>query len=92
MMDNPFQQINEKLDAINRKMKSPEQPPEWLDADQAAAFLGLKKSTVYKKVMLGELPHYKTGKKLKFKRSELEAYIESGKQNTTVYKGIRIEK
>ena len=91
-MTNPFDEINAKLEAIRRSMNNPEPPPEWLDVDQAADFLNLKKSTVYKKVMLGELPYYKTGKKLKFKRSELEAYIEAGRQNTNVFKGIRIEK
>lgn len=91
-MYNPFDEINAKLEAMRRSMNNPEPPPEWLNADQASVFLDLKKSTIYKKTMMGELPFYKTGKKLMFKRSELEALIEAGRQNTSVFKGIKLER
>jgi excisionase family DNA binding protein len=46
-----------------------------IDADGAAAFLKLKKATVYNLVFYGKLKAYKPGgKKLLFKLSDLERY------------------
>ncbi len=56
--------------------------PEILNIDQAAKFVGLKKSTVYEKTSYQEIPHYKRGGKLYFLRSELEAWIKAGKVKT----------
>lgn len=39
-------------------------------------------TTVYKWVRNGQIPYYKTGKKLIFKRSEIEAWIKQGRQMT----------
>ena len=39
-------------------------------------------ATIYKWVRNGLIPYYKTGKKLIFKRSEIEAWINDGRQLT----------
>lgn len=39
-------------------------------------------ATIYKWVRNGMIPYYKTGKKLIFKRSEIEAWINDGRQMT----------
>ncbi len=93
-MNNPFDDLKKQLSEIQRQIscQQTEKQSEWLDADQAADLLSLKKSTVYKKTMDRELPFYKNGKKLKFKRSELEAYLEAGRSHMNVYSGIKIEK
>ena len=39
-------------------------------------------ATIYKWVRNGQIPYYKTGKKLIFKRSEIEAWINEGRQMT----------
>ena len=39
-------------------------------------------ATIYKWVRIGQIPYYKTGKKLIFKRSEIEAWINDGRQMT----------
>jgi excisionase family DNA binding protein len=52
---------------------------ELIDVKQASAMLNLARATVYEKTSLKLLPHYKKGKKIMFKRSELLAWLESGK-------------
>jgi excisionase family DNA binding protein len=46
--------------------------------------LNLARATVYEKTSLKLLPHYKKGKKIMFKRSELLEWIESGKVDTMI--------
>lgn len=45
--------------------------------DEACKILRRKKSTIYHLVRDGELPHYKTGKMLEFRPSELYAWQNS---------------
>lgn len=77
-MDNPFEQIVERLDLIEKLLKSKLEAtkvelsePEFLTVKQAAELLSLSKQTVYQKCSRRELPHIKTGKHLLFERSEL---------------------
>ncbi len=42
---------------------------------EAAKFLGLSESQVYKLVHRRDIPHYKRGKLLRFKQSELEDWL-----------------
>lgn len=55
---------------------------ELIDVKQASIILNLARATVYEKTSLKLIPHYKKGKKLLFKRSELFEWIESGKIDT----------
>ena len=55
-------------------------PPEILHIDQAAELLNLAKATIYCLTSKGKIPHFKTGKKLYFKRSELLEWIEANKR------------
>jgi excisionase family DNA binding protein len=48
-----------------------------LNIDQAARFLGLKKGTVYNMVSRKVLPHYKIGRRVFFRQTELEAWFKS---------------
>lgn len=47
----------------------------YINAEQAAEYLGIKRQSVYNKVAAGELPHYKRDGLLRFKRSELDAWL-----------------
>ena len=47
-----------------------------LNVEEAAAYLGLKVDTVYKKARLRELPYVKVGRALRFDVRELELYVE----------------
>lgn len=69
-----------------RKMLPP-QPPikdeDFLSAEETAKFLKIKLSTLYSKVEKSDLPHYRSGKrKLLFKKTELEAYINERKSKS----------
>lgn len=60
----------------------PIQAKELLTIEEASIFLNLAKPTIYSLTSRRELPFFKTGKKLYFKRSELLSWIEKGKQKT----------
>ncbi|MEI3156331.1 MAG: helix-turn-helix domain-containing protein [Muribaculaceae bacterium] len=56
---------------------------EVLTSDEAAAYMGVSKSHLYKLTMRGEVPHYKpTGKMVYFNRQELEAWLQSNRVAT----------
>lgn len=57
--------------------------PESLGGIQLAVQItGLAIPTIYSYVSERQIPHYKKGKRLYFKRSELEKWIEGGKRKT----------
>ena len=47
----------------------------FLEMNEAASFLRISKSTLYKKVMNKELPFYKVGRKTLFSKEELASFI-----------------
>jgi len=51
-----------------------------LTAPEAAAFVGLKISYLYKLAMLGKIPYYKPRGKLYFKQTDLEAFALRGRR------------
>ena len=54
----------------------------YLDADQAAEFIKMKKSTIYQLVHKRKIPHNKTGKNLLFNKAELVRWIENSKKDS----------
>lgn len=55
---------------------------EIMDFIEMRRYLRLGQSTAYQKVSDGEIPHYKKGRRLYFKKKELQAYVESGRRKT----------
>jgi len=55
----------------------------WIGIDEAAAYLDVNKDTIrnWIKKAEAEIPAHKVGKQWKFKRSELDAWIHSGKSS-----------
>lgn len=54
-----------------------------LTIDEAAEFLHLSKSHLYRLTSKGEIPHYKpTGKRIYFFRNDLIEFLKSGKVRT----------
>ena len=50
----------------------------WISAEQAAEHLGYALGTLYNKIADGEsIPHRKVGRMFKFKRSELDEWVEA---------------
>lgn len=82
-MNNPFNSIESKLDEILKELKSIKQPDTIGGIELAQEITGLSKSTIYKRTMRRELPHSRVGGRLYFNRSELEAWINSGKREMT---------
>ncbi|WP_161891165.1 helix-turn-helix domain-containing protein [Pontibacter russatus] len=54
-----------------------------LNIDEAAAFLGLKKETLYGKVRRREVPVNKQGNRLYFSKAELTEWVKGGRKLTT---------
>lgn len=53
-------------------------PEPWITAEEAAAHLGYAVGSLYNKLADGEpIPHRRIGNRLRFRRSELDAWIES---------------
>lgn len=73
-------QINELVSGTStttRKRRCIDHDTEWLSVDQAADVLGVSKSFIYERTQRyngDALPHYKVGKFLRFKKSELLAW------------------
>lgn len=50
----------------------------WLSVDEIAAYLGIKRYTVYKWIERRRMPAHKVGSLWKFKRDEIDAWVRRG--------------
>jgi len=55
----------------------------WIGIDEAASYLGVNKDSIRNWIKKGnsEIPAHKIGKQWKFKRSELDEWVKSGKSS-----------
>ena len=89
-MENPFELILERLNTIENLIKSLKKIDpvlnspvnEILNMNEAAAYLGLTKSYLYKMTSSRMIPHSKLGKKIIFWRNELYDWISAHKVKT----------
>lgn len=51
----------------------------WIGLEEAAGYLGVKKETVRSWIKKTDIPAHKIGKLWKFKKSELDIWVKSGK-------------
>jgi excisionase family DNA binding protein len=51
----------------------------WLSVDEIAAYLGVKRDTVYKWRFRRQMPAHKVGKLWKFRKEEVDEWVVSGK-------------
>jgi excisionase family DNA binding protein len=65
------------------KPEKPEFTEDILDINAASQFLKVSKSTLYKLSSNMEIPRFKKGKRLYFKKTELVNWISEGKLKTT---------
>ncbi|MBS0424570.1 MAG: helix-turn-helix domain-containing protein [Proteobacteria bacterium] len=82
VMENPFELIFDKLNNIENLLKAVMKKDngtivvtEVFNLKQAAEYVSLSKSAIYKKTSERNIPHFKQGKKLYFKRSELDTWL-----------------
>ncbi len=62
------------------KMKESNFNDNWINIEEAAAYLGVKAVTIRDWIRKGkDIPAHKIGKQWKFKCSELDAWVQSGK-------------
>tara|TARA_Y100000310_G_C20232671_1_gene600993 strand:- start:197 stop:391 length:195 start_codon:yes stop_codon:yes gene_type:complete len=50
----------------------------WLSVDEIAAYLGIKRETIYKWLAEKNMPAHKLGKLWKFRKDEVDAWLRSG--------------
>jgi len=53
----------------------------WLSVDEIAAYLGVKRDTVYKWIDRKGMPAHKAGRLWKFKKGEVDAWVRSGRSH-----------
>ena len=58
--------------------------------DEACKILNRAKSSVYALTQAHKIPYYQPGKMLQFKKSELMAWLESGRKNTSSKTKVQI--
>ena len=79
--------ILQKLETIeNLLQKKTEAPPEaWFNLDEVCAYLPDKpaRATVYSWVHQSQIPNHKTGKKLRFLKSDIDTWLTNGRRKTS---------
>jgi len=55
----------------------------FLTVFEVASLLSVRPSTVYQWVSLGEIPHYRLGRIVRFRRKDLEAWVENFRKEKT---------
>ena len=50
----------------------------WLSVDEIAAYLGIKRDTVYKWIAEKQMPAHRMGRLWKFKKDEVDEWVKSG--------------
>ena len=90
-MENPFELILDRLTRIENLLSiqrtkesagSPKPEPGFLNIDQAADYLCLSKSTIYKMTAERTIPHCKMSKRVYFKPQVLEDWVSKYKVKT----------
>lgn len=54
----------------------------WLSVDEIAAYLGVKRDTVYKWIERKSLPAHKVSRLWKFRKDEVDQWVRSGSTGT----------
>lgn len=72
----------------DRNLNQAEEP--MIGIEEACAILGRAKSTIYALTQARKIPYYQPGKMLQFKRSELMAWMENSRCETSIQTKERI--
>ncbi|WP_038002367.1 helix-turn-helix domain-containing protein [Syntrophorhabdus aromaticivorans] len=63
---------------------------EYLTIQQVADYLSIKPSSLYSKI--AEIPHYRIGRLLRFRKGEIDAWIETKRENSLQIETMRPHK
>ena len=55
------------------------EPEKWVSLEEIAVHTGLSRDTIRNYIKRGVIPFYRIGKQYKFKISEIDLWVESGK-------------
>ena len=75
--------------AAGREDAQVEKPPEFFTVGQLADLLQLTQMTIYRMVNRGELPCYSIGRVKRFRRNDIEEFLESCRMPAPKRKGPR---
>lgn len=95
-MPQAISELLQKVDSLHEKVSElskryPKQAEEpMIGIEEACAILGRAKSTIYALTQAHKIPYYQPGKMLQFKRSELIAWMENAKHETSIQNKERI--
>ena len=59
----------------------------WLSVDEIAAYLGIKRDTVYKWIGEKQMPAHRMGRLWKFRKEEVDEWVISGRADEAKDKG-----
>jgi len=79
--DSALDQLADKLaQRLNGQLRSSGSP--WMNARQAADYIGCSLSRVRKLTMLGDLPTHRDGGRVMYRQDDLDAYMRAGGAST----------
>jgi excisionase family DNA binding protein len=87
-MENPFELILERLDRIEKAIKNINIPTQIpvnkapMDVKELSEYLKMSDSAIYKLTSTSQIPHYKSGKKLYFKKEDIDKWLETKRIKT----------
>jgi len=90
-MENPFELINQRLDKIehllielkaNQINDNPRPTEMFMNVQQVAEYLSLSVQTIYGLTSRLEVPTIKKGKRLYFKKAEIDEWLLKGRRKT----------
>ncbi|MHB9055778.1 MAG: helix-turn-helix domain-containing protein [Paludibacteraceae bacterium] len=91
-MENPFEIILQRLDRIETLLlklnesanqpKTDESEDEIMTVDQLSVYLTIAKATIYGKCSAREIPYFKVGKRVYFKKSVINEWLSQGRIHT----------
>lgn len=91
-MENPFEIIEQRLISIeklltelvtnNNKVVIRDEKEELMTVDQLSEYLTIARQTIYGKCGAKEIPYIKIGKRLYFKKSDIDKWLDNGKRQT----------
>ena len=67
-----------QLNSLEEK-QMPNEPEKWSSLEEIAEHLGVSKDTIRNWIKKGVIPYRRIGKQYKFKISEVDAWVDSGK-------------
>lgn len=91
-MENPFDIIIERLDSIEKILfelsnkvlahTTPTSQEKLMGIDELSEYLKLAKPTIYQKTASREMPSIKIGKRLYFKKSDIDIWLNQGRRKS----------